>query len=378
MAEISVVIPVLNEAENIPVVVERLSAALSGVDWEAVFVDDDSPDGSAAVARSIASVNPRVRVIQRIGRRGLASAAVEGMMATCSPWLAVMDGDLQHDETVLPRMLAAAQADALDLVVASRHTAGGSVGAFSERRTRISNLGRALTQFVTDCPLTDPMSGFFVVSRAYVDEVVRNLSQMGFKILADLVASSSRPVRFAEVPYTFGERNRGESKLDANVGVDFLLLLADKLVGSFVPVRYMLYSLVGLAGVAVHVSVLWALHVGLRVELLASQTAAATLALTFNFFLNNSITYRDAKLKGFRALARGYLAYAAACALGMLANLSVMNSLAEHGVFWLFAALAGMVISSAWNYGAASVFTWRLARKRRASSVRIRAAGSDR
>ena len=377
MPDISVIIPVLNESRNIPLMVERLTHALAGVDWEAVFVDDDSLDGSAAVARAIATDNPRIRVIQRIGRQGLASAAIEGMLATSSPWLAVMDGDLQHDESILPRMLEAAKAGDLDLVVASRHIAGGGVGEFSESRVRLSNLGRSLIRLVMTCPLSDPMSGYFLVSRGYLDEVVHDLSQLGFKILADLAMSATRPIRVTEVPFTFRSRQFGEIKLDTNVGIEFLLLLADKLVGRIVPVRYILYSLVGLLGVLVHMSALWILHAMLGAPALTSQTAATILALTCNFFLNNSITYRDAKLRGWARIARGYAVYAAACGIGVFANLGVFNLLTGYGVFWLFAGLAGMTISSAWNFGAASVFTWKLARRQRASAAKGRRPAGD-
>jgi dolichol-phosphate mannosyltransferase len=365
MPELSVIVPVLNERQNVPIMVDRLSAALSGIDWEAVFVDDDSEDGCADVIREIAAGNFRVRLLQRIGRHGLASAAIEGMLSTSSPWLAVMDGDLQHDAELLPQMLETARRGDLDMVVASRHLPGAGMGDFAPERIRLSNAGRFLSGLVLKCRLSDPMSGYFLLSREYFLTVVHDLSQMGFKILLDLVVSAPRPVRLAEVPYVFGTRVYGESKLDLNPGVEFLLLIADKLVGRIVPVRYVLYSLVGLFGVLVHVSLLWVLHARFAVPVLAAQSMATVAAMTSNFLLNNLTTYRDARLTGWRRILAGYIVFAAACGVGLVANLGVVKLLLSHDVFWLFAALGGMIVGSVWNYAVAGVFTWKLVQVRR-------------
>lgn len=371
MRELSVIVPVLNERHNIPLLIGHLETALAGMDWEVVFVDDDSEDGGTDLLRKIASSNPQVRMLQRIGRRGLASAAIEGMLSTSSPWLAVMDGDLQHDAALLPHMLKTAKCGELDIVVASRHMAGGGMGEFAASRVRLSNAGRMLSRFVLTCPLSDPMSGFFLLSREYFQTVVYDLSQLGFKILLDLLLSAPRPVRIAEVPLTFGARVHGESKLNTNLGIEFLLLVADKLFGRVVPVRYVLYSLVGLVGVAVHASLVWILHANLAVPVLTAQAVATVTAMTFNFLLNNSITYRDAKLTGWKRIATGYAIFAAACGMGIVANLAVVQLLLNHGVFWLLAAIGGMLIGSVWNYAVASVFTWKLVQLQRRQARRM-------
>jgi dolichol-phosphate mannosyltransferase len=200
MPELCVIVPTLNERDNVPVMVEAVDRALAGVDYEIVFVDDDSDDGTAAHARQIAQLNPRVRVIQRVGRKGLSSAAVEGMLATSAPYLAVMDGDMQHDERILPRMLDALRTSDVDLVVGTRNIAGGGMGDFAPLRVALSRAGRALSRAVCKTELSDPMSGFFVIRRTFLNEVVRNLSLTGFKILVDIVASAERPARVAEIP----------------------------------------------------------------------------------------------------------------------------------------------------------------------------------
>lgn len=362
---LSVVIPVLNERHNIPPLVARLTHALKDFDWEVVFIDDDSSDGTGDVCSALAARDRRVRLIRRIGRLGLSSACVEGILSTTAPYIVVMDGDLQHDETILPRMLTTLQRDGLDVVVASRNTAGGSMGAMPQRRTRLSNAGRWLSRLVTGCSMSDPMSGFFAVRRRFFDEVVYDLSQSGFKILLDLVASSRRPVKHAEVPYTFRGRAAGDSKLDTAVALDFLLLLADKAVGTLVPIRYLLYCAVGLSGVLVHLAVLSILHRIVLIGLLPAQTAATYLAMIWNFFLNNSITYKDRRLCGWHSISKGLVFYILGCSFGVLANLGLTQLLTDYRIPWLLAGLAGTLVSSVWNFAIASVLTWKILRRRR-------------
>ena len=191
--DLSVVIPTFNEAGNVASLLERLRNTLGQTGWEAVFVDDDSPDGTSSLIRSIARSDPRVRVIQRIGRRGLSSACIEGVLASSAPYIAVMDADLQHDESILPSMCERIRTGGLDLVVGSRNIEGGSMGDFSKERVMLSGLGSRLSRAVCKCNLSDPMSGFFIVSRSFFEEVQYRLSGLGFKILVDLVASSQRP-----------------------------------------------------------------------------------------------------------------------------------------------------------------------------------------
>lgn len=356
--ELAVVIPTFNERLNVRPLLERLRATLDGVAWEAVFVDDDSPDGTAAQIREIGLTDPRVRVLQRIGRRGLASACIEGMLATPARYIAVMDADLQHDETVLPRMFERIKSDRLDLVVGSRNIEGGSMGEFAKERVRLSGLGKRLSRAVAKCNLSDPMSGFFIVDRRFFEEVVYGLSGVGFKILVDLVASSRRPVRFAEVPYTFRNRERGESKLDINVGLEYLQLLLDKMLGNVIPSRFVLFGIVGVGGLLVHLSVLALLFYVSNVSFGYSQIAATVVAMTFNFLVNNITTFRDRRLRGAR-LVTGLLTYYVACSIGAITNLSFAEFLLKVGLPWYAAGLLGMAVSSVWNYGVNAIITWR-------------------
>lgn len=353
-AELSVIIPTLNEKDNVPLVVERLNRALAGIAWEVIFVDDDSPDGTADAVRELARGQSNIRCVQRIGRRGLASACIEGMLASSAPYIAVMDGDLQHDETLLPRMFQTIAAESLDIVVASRHVGDGSVGNFGASRVAISDFATRLSRLVVKADLTDPMSGFFVIRRTAFDGAMRRLSGQGFKILLDLFASTPRPFSFAEVPLHFRDRIHGESKLDTLVAWEYLMLLLQKLIGPAVPVRFLLFSLIGGFGVGVHLTTLWTvLHLA---SFAAAQASATMVAMTFNFLLNNLFTYRDRRLRGWRILS-GLGSFYAVCGLGAAANVGIAASIAGAHSWWL-AGLAGAAVSAVWNYAMSSIFTW--------------------
>lgn len=341
-------------------VVRRIGAALGAIDWELIFVDDDSPDGTAERARAIARRDPRVRVVQRIGRRGLSSACIEGMMATAAPFVAVIDGDLQHDETLLPEMLRTLVDEDLDIVIGSRYVAGGALGGWSERRRAMSRLATRLGQWLIHADLEDPMSGFFLTRATVVQESVRRLSGVGFKILLDLFSAAGRPLRFRELPYTFRTRAAGSSKLDNAALWEYLLMLTQKVIGPVIPVRFIAFSAIGGFGVFVHMAVLWPL-LGLlgTGAFLLSQSVATLVAMTSNFLLNNLLTYRDMRLRG-KALIRGWLSFVLVCSVGALANVGIADYLFRGGHSgWFLSALAGILVGAVWNYAVTAVYTWK-------------------
>lgn len=362
--DIAIVVPVFKERANVAILHDKLAAVLANENWELLFVDDDSPDGTSDVCRQLGRIHPRVRVLQRIGRIGLASACVEGMLATTAPFVVIMDGDLQHDETIIPDMIARLRRETLDLVVASRNVAGGSMGEFAAERVKLSQMGRALSNLVLKTQLSDPMSGFFAVRQSFVLEVVRRLSQSGFKILLDLVASSPRPVRLAEVPFTFKTRVHGESKLDFTVQSEYLLLLLDKMLGGVFPVRYIQYALVGLSGVAVQLAAFLAVSQNNGGDVRQAQVVATFLAIVWNFFLNNKFTFRDRRLKGAASIAKGLAVYLVICSAGAFASAALTGFLASAHVHWLLSAICGILVSSVWNFWMASIFTWKILQHR--------------
>lgn len=361
--ELAVVIPTFNESANLEALLGRLDLVLAGVSWEAIFVDDDSPDGTAARLRELAQRDPRVRCLRRVGRRGLSSACVEGMLATSAPYLAVMDADLQHDEALLPRMLQALKSEPVDIVVGTRYMDGGGVADWEASRQRISALATQLSQRLLGIDLSDPMSGFFMLTRSAFEASVYRLSSIGFKILVDLMVSSPRPLRVKELPYQFRNRHAGESKLDNRVAWDYLMLLADKTIGRYIPTRLVSFSLIGGTGVLVHLAVLKLLLAAFGETFAVAQTVAVMVAMVGNFFLNNALTYRDQRLTGW-GLISGLLKFMAACGIGAVANVGVASYLYGGNSNWLLSGLAGIVVGTAWNYGATSWFVW--ARPRRA------------
>ena len=355
---LSIIVPTFNERDNVGELVERLDRCLAGLPWEIVFVDDDSRDGTVEVLRRLTRSDRRVRMLQRIGRRGLASAVVEGILATSSPVIAVMDCDLQHDEKILPSMYQRLLAGC-DVVVASRYMESGGVGDWTKQRMRISQVATQLAALLLPIELTDPMSGFFMIRRTAFDRVVRRLSNQGYKILLDILLSVQFNLRVEEVPYTFRSRHSGESKLDTIAVLDYLALLTDKIIGHVLPLRFIMFASVGAVGLIVHLSVLATLNLGIGVTFVTANFAAALTALAFNFFLNNMLTYRDMRLKGFWPIIRGFLSFSAICAIGTASNVGIAAVLFQRNYTWWLAAVAGVFMGAVWNYTATSIFTWR-------------------
>jgi len=353
---LSVIVPTFNERDNVEALLLGLEAVLPSQAWEVIFVDDDSPDGTAELVRSLARERPHVRCIQRLSRRGLSSAVIEGFLASSSPYLAVIDGDLQHDERLLPAMLELLETDAADVVVGSRYTAGASVGQWDERRAAMSRLATWLSRLVLKASLDDPMSGFFMIRRSAFEGVMRQLSGTGYKILLDVLSSSAGQLRWRELPYEFRHRRSGVSKVDSVVLWEYLLLLVDKLLGRRLPPRFTSFALVGGIGVVVHFTIL-ASCIGAGLRFPVSQAAATFVAMTSNFVLNNVLTYRDLRLRGVR-LALGLLSFYAVCATGAIANVGVASFVFEREPSWWVAGLAGVVVGTVWNYVMTALFTW--------------------
>ncbi len=354
---LAIIVPTFNERDNVAVLVERLDRALGDIAWEAVFIDDDSTDGTVGELREICRRRPDIRMIHRIGRRGLSSAVVEGMLSTTAPHIAVIDADLQHDETLLPDMLAILLQDTADIVVGSRYLAGASTGDWGSGRRGLSLIATRLARLVVRAELTDPMSGFFMLRRSAFEAAMRSLSGQGYKILLDIIASSPTQPRVHELPYVFGVRQHGESKLDTLVALEYAQLLLDKTLGRFVPVRFLMFAAVGGLGVVVHLASL-ALALAAGIGFFAGQTIATILAMTFNFFLNNKLTYRDRRLRGLRQILIGLASFYIVCALGAVANVGIANVLFEQDFSWWLSAIAGILVGVVWNFAATSVFTW--------------------
>lgn len=370
MLQLAVILPTFNERKNIALMVERLDAALKGLSWEAIFVDDNSPDGTAEEARRIGRTDPRVRVIERIGRRGLASAAIEGMCATAAPIVAVMDADHQHDPALLPGMYEAVSSPDYDVAYASRFAEGASTEAWGRPdRVKASGLANRIARRVTGVQLSDPMSGFFMLRAETLRADAHRLSGVGFKILLDILATVDAPLRVKEFPLNFAARAEGESKLDRTVVFEFLIGLYDKWLGRIIPTRFALFGTIGGLGVIVHMAVLAAVLGAFgqkvlyhnwsdQIEFIIAQTSAAIVAMSFNFMLNNELTYADKRLRGFVPLLRGWAKFALTCSVGLLANVGAAAALMRMGFHAYPAAIVGIVVGSVWNFALSSKFVW--------------------
>jgi len=357
-AELAVIVPCFNEKQNVATLVSRLDTALQGIAWEVVFVDDDSPDGTADAVRALAAADGRIRCIRRIGRRGLSSAVIEGVLSCSAPFVAVIDGDLQHDETQLRGMLERLRSGAADVVVASRFAAGGdAAGLAGAWRLRLSNLAISAAQLMLRARLTDPMSGYFMLPRPLFEQVAPRLTGQGFKILLDVLLSAQQRLRVVEVGATFRARTEGESKLSPLVMLQFGALLLDKMLGGLVPLRFLSFALVGAFGVLVHLSVLFAAD-SAGANFSIAQTLATMVAMVANFQLNNVITYRDQRLRGGR-LWRGLLGFMMVCGVGAVANIGIARALYYNGdASRIPAAVIGAVIGVVWNYAMSSTLVW--------------------
>jgi dolichol-phosphate mannosyltransferase len=357
--ELSIVVPCYKEQPNVRPMVDRVAAALPGVAWEIIFVDDNSPDGTADAARAIARTDPRVRCIRRVGRRGLSTAVIEGALSSSADFVAVMDGDLQHDQTVLPTMLTELRANAADIVIGSRHALGGSSdGLSSAMRHRISNLGIGSAQYFLPMRVTDPMSGFFMMPRASFEQIAPRLSGVGFKILLDLILSAPTKLRVLEIPCQFHRREAGESKLDALVMIQFGSLLLDKGLHGYVPMRFVAFAAVGALGMIVNLAAVWAGH-RIGMHFFQAEILATILAMLFNFQLNNRLTYRTHRLRGPK-LMRGLVLFMLVCSLGAIANVGIATALFSHEAHnGLAAAAIGAAVGVVWNYAVSSTLVWR-------------------
>ena len=356
--QLSIIVPTFNERDNIEELVSRLQACLQSIRWELIVVDDNSPDGTADIVRSLHKDHAYIRCIQRIGRRGLSSACIEGFLASSAPYIGVIDADLQHDELLLPAMLQSLQSDSeLQLVIGSRFMHKASTGDLAPKRVMLSRVSNWLGNKITKAELSDPMSGFFMVRRACLMELLPRLSQIGFKILLDIFTSSKGAIRYLETPYRMRQRFSGDSKLDIMIALEYLQLLLDKSIGRLIPTRFIFFVMVGLTGLGVHLFSLYALITFAQFSFNQAQVVATVIAIANNFYWNNLFTYRDRRLHG-SAFFKGMVVFYLACSFGVLINVNIASALNQALLPWWFAGTMGAVIGSIWNFAMTNYFTW--------------------
>ena len=355
---LSIVVPTYQESANIPILFERIKCALGGAPWELIVVDDNSPDGTSNVAFTLAAEDRRIRCLRRVNRSGLAGAVIEGWMSSSADFVAVIDGDLQHDETILPKMYEALARGSGNLAIGTRVREEGG-GSLSPARQALSDMGAWFFRRIAGVAVRDPMSGFFMIRREIVSCLAPRLSPDGFKILVDVILSAGGGLKIVEVPYVFRKRNAGESKLTPLVGIDFLGLVVHHATAGILPIRFVLFAIIGASGLVVHIVTLSAvLHWFGMVTFDAGQLIATIVAMGSNFILNNEITYRPYRYRGLGMVA-GFLAFALGCSVGAFANIDVASWLYKDNQTWWAAGLAGALLSVVWNYAVSTNLIWR-------------------
>ena len=355
--ELSIIVPTFNEVSNVRELLSRIERALGSLRWEIIFVDDDSPDGTSDLVRSIALYDPRIRILRRVGRRGVSTACIEGMLASAAPIIAIMDADLQHDENTLRPMLTKIVSGGADLVVATRYADGGTAGTWTATCLRMSQLATRASELMLGHTVSDPMSGFFMLKRSLLESTVRKLSGRGYKILLDILSSTESKPKIEEVAYSFRNRFSGTSKLDSFVIWQYGMLLVDKSIGRFIPADFISFCIIGGIGFVAHMVVLVCLFKQIGVDFTLAQTLATLVAMTVNFSLNNVLTYRDRRLSGIRWWL-GLLNFSLLCSVGAIGNVGIASYLYRNNAQWAVAAIAGIIISAVWNYGATRLYTW--------------------
>jgi dolichol-phosphate mannosyltransferase len=360
---VSVIVPTYRESANIPILFERIKRVLNGAPWELVVVDDDSPDGTSSVAFALAAEDRRIRCLRRVNRSGLAGAVIEGWMSSSADFVAVIDGDLQHDESILPKMYEALARGSGNLAIGARIRNASGSGSLSPARQALSDLGAWFFRRIAGTTVADPMSGFFMIRREIVSRLAPRLSPDGFKILVDVILSAGGGLKIVEIPYEFRKRNAGESKLTPLVGIDFLGLVVHHATAGILPIRFVLFAMIGAGGLIVHILTLSAvLHWFGTLTFDAGQLIATIVAMGSNFILNNEITYRPYRFRG-PGMIVGFLAFALGCSVGALANLNVASWLYRADQTWWLAGLAGALLSVVWNYAVSTNLIWRRRRR---------------
>jgi dolichol-phosphate mannosyltransferase len=335
---LSVVTPTFNEAENVGPLIAAIHDALGDLHHEIIVVDDDSPDRTWEVAGDIAAVDPRVRVVRRFSDPGLSPAVMAGFGAARGSVLAVIDADLQHDERVLPEMVRRVTEGEADVVVGSRGSDDGSYGDWGSGRRFVSWVAAMIARIFLRVPTSDPMSGFFAMSRSTFERLAPTINPQGFKILLEFIGQRRVRLRVSEVGYTFRNRLHGETKMSPSVIRSYLLAVVELRLGRQVKGQFVLYSLVGASGVLVNLAVfsvtdaidLGAVEIGFGRPIRWSLLLGIAASIVWNFVLNNYFTFWERRFHRSR-LVWGFVQFTVVSLLGVVVHVSVFQFLESVG-----------------------------------------------
>jgi dolichol-phosphate mannosyltransferase len=354
---LSVIIPTYNERDNIIPLVERIHQALSGHEYRLLFVDDDSHDGTAELARSLSSKYP-VSVIVRQDKKGLASAVVDGLKHTGGETVAVMDADLQHPPEVMPAMLEAMNNGA-DIAIGSRYITGGGCQGWGLIRRIISRTAIFLAHLLLPSTrnVKDPMSGFFMFRRQSVADA--DLKPFGYKILLEILVLGNL-YHAVEVPYIFRTRSHGESKLSSRQQIEYLRHIYSLMRRTGETWRIIKFCLVGISGIFVNEGLLWILAQLAGLPLVIASPISIECSIISNFTLNNFFTFHDRRSLALKSTLYRLLKFNLVSLGGLAINLGVLLFFTHViGVYYLVANLFGIVVAFIWNYILSTWWTWR-------------------
>jgi dolichol-phosphate mannosyltransferase len=358
---VSIILPTYNELGNIESIIGSLLKLKDRFELEILVVDDDSPDGTGDLVKSLSRKIPEVRLIRRMGRAGLASAIKEGLLDAAGDLALVMDSDGQHDPAAVTLTLNTLIEGGFDLIVGSRFHANAEIKGLSNRREHGSSLANAAARYSLNksySRLTDTMSGFFALRLDRAMPFVRAVDVNGFKFLYEFLAISKGNLNVSEVPLTFQPRTHGTSKLDVAIFWDFLISVLHNLSFRLLPRRAISFGLVGTSGVFVQLVVNQVLMVIGGINFEQALPIAVIAAASSNYMINNALTFRFQRLKG-TALFKGLLKFLVVASLPVLANVGVASAFHRFvSTDLITAQLAGILVVFIWNYAASSRFVW--------------------
>jgi dolichol-phosphate mannosyltransferase len=354
---LSIICPTLNERDNVAVIYQHIDRIVT-CEWELIFVDDNSSDGTRLEIEQLSRRDRRVRLINRVGRKGLASAASEGFLCAVYDHCVLIDADLQHDINNINVMAEEVAQSGNDLVISSRFKVNQTLG-LSSARTRLSIVGNGMIDLILRRQLTDPLSGCFLIRRERYLALHPSLILSGFKILFDILSCpDGRQLTVSEIPIKFLNRHSGESKLRKTVMLEFMGTYVTRMVERVIPLSFIKFSMIGALGVLLHYLILSFFLKLSGFDFAVSQLVTSYLVMVSNFLLNNRYTFSANRLFGGQ-LVFGLMKFMFFCSFGALISLSFAFYLKDTGLSPVAAGVLGTVAGSLWNFVLNSLYTWR-------------------
>lgn len=352
---ISIIVPTLNEKGNINILFEEIKATFQNKDisWEIIFVDDSNNNETSDIINILQNNEKNIFLIKRFENRGLSSALILGALSSNSEYVVFMDADLQHPPKKILELYNEIKAKDIDLVSASRFLESNEL--LNQGRYKASLFVNFLLKKLFKINYSDVLTGFFIINRIFFINNYNKLSNIGFKLLLDIILSSKKTIKYSEIPFEFKKRHSGESKLNSRVLVDFISLLIDKIIGKFIPARYFIYSFIGCIGIIFQLTNFYFLQFFLNFNL--ALILSILFTIFFNFVLNNEFTYSDLKKRGYRFLI-GLLKYYFFCSFGALFNFISARLIYDNTSNIYFAVLIGAFVGSIWNYSMNTSYNW--------------------